>query len=361
VARWTKEQYQERTAERVAAAQEVLAAEVAALVTGDDWRQFLDFQAKLHDYSANNVMLIFAQHATAYEEGRVLEPTPTFVAGFETWRRLGRSVDRGQHGYAVLAPMRGTRRAARDAEGNLRALRRGDTVGAGETEIRTPVLQGFGIATVFDVSQTSGKSLPDAPRPRLLVGEAPLGLGASVMELIESNGFTVSTVPDAGYLQGANGRTEWASKSVQIRNDMDDAAMVKTLIHEAAHVLLHANPPASSLPRALKEVEAESVAYVVAAVHGMPTDDYTFPYVAGWAGEEADRAVRETQGRVNQAARVIVAESPAEHTAGSKPPGAGRVLVEGRQRNAADARLVEQQPPVLAMAPEVSTLGPEVL
>ena len=86
----------------MAAAQEVLATEVAALVTGDDWRQFLDFQAKLHDYSANNVMLIFAQHAKAYEEGRVPDPTPTYIAGFNTWRALGRQVDRGQHGYADL-------------------------------------------------------------------------------------------------------------------------------------------------------------------------------------------------------------------------------------------------------------------
>jgi hypothetical protein len=86
----TREQYRERAAAKVAAAQEVLATEVASLVTGEDWRKFLDFQAKLHDYSANNVMLIFAQHARAYEEGRVPGPTPTYIAGFEAWRALGR-------------------------------------------------------------------------------------------------------------------------------------------------------------------------------------------------------------------------------------------------------------------------------
>jgi hypothetical protein len=84
MARGTKEQYREHMAVKVAAAQEVLAAEVGSLVSGEDWRQFLDFQAQLHDYSANNVMLIFAQHGRAYEEGRVPEPTPTFIAGFET-------------------------------------------------------------------------------------------------------------------------------------------------------------------------------------------------------------------------------------------------------------------------------------
>jgi hypothetical protein len=107
------------------------------------------------------------------------------------------------------------------------------------------------------------------------------------MALIEASGFGVDTVPDAAYLQGANGRTSWTDKTVTLRADMDDAAMVKTLIHEAAHVLLHQHPPACFLARALKEVEAESVAYVVASVHGMATDEYSFPYVAGWAGDAA--------------------------------------------------------------------------
>ena len=330
----TKTKYREQAAARVAAAQEVLAAEVAALVSGDDWRQFLDFQAKLHDYSANNVMLIFAQHAKAYGEGRVPEPMPTYVAGFNTWRALGRQVERGQHGFAILAPMRSLRRGARDGEGNVRVLRRDDELAVVEAETRAPVLRGFRVETVFDVSQTSGQALPDAPRPRLLEGEAPSGLGAAVMALIEASGFGVDTVPDAAYLQGANGRTGWTDKTVTVRADMDDAAMVKTLLHEAAHVLLHQHPPACFLARALKEVEAESVAYVVASVHGMATDEYSFPYVAGWAGDAADKAIRETQARVNQASRTIIAASPAEHGVGGKPPGAALAVAGLRQLDA---------------------------
>jgi antirestriction protein ArdC len=326
VVKLTREQYRERTAAKAAAAQEVLVAEVASLVTGADWRQFLDFQARLHDYSANNVMLIVAQHAMAHAEGRVPEATPTYIAGFETWRALGRSVERGQHGYTVLAPMRSTRRLARDPQGNVRALSPGDVPGVGETETRTPMLRGFTVATVFDASQTSGKNLPDPPRPRLLAGEAPRGLGAGVKGLIDSKGFSVDSVPDAGHLQGANGQTNWSTKVVLIRADMDDAAMVKTLMHEAAHVLLHQASSARDLPRAIKEVEAESVAYVVASVHGMPTDEYSFSYVAGWAGEDPARAIRETQGRVNAAARAIIAASPAEHMGGAKPPGVDLAL-----------------------------------
>jgi hypothetical protein len=78
-------------------------------------------------------------------------------------------------------------------------------------------------------------------------------------------------------------------------------------------------------------VEAESVAYVVASVHGMPTDEYSFPYVAGWAGGDADKAIRGTQARVNAAAQAIVAASPAEHTGGARPPGTDLAMAHVRR------------------------------
>ena len=151
------------------------------------------------------------------------------------------------------------------------------------------------------------------------------------MELIESKGYTVDTVPGAAHIGGANGQTHWGTRSVVVRADMDDAAMVKTLIHEAAHVLLHAEDPGRSVARGLKEVEAESVAFVVAAVHGMPTDQYSFPYVAAWAGDEGARAVAFTQGRVAQAAKAIIAASPAEQAPGGRAPGVEALVSQARQ------------------------------
>ncbi|MST31888.1 serine/arginine repetitive matrix protein 2, partial [Acidimicrobiaceae bacterium USS-CC1] len=276
------EQRHAHAAAKIAEAQRTLATEVAKLVTGEDWRRFLDFQAKLHAYSPNNVMLAVAQHAQAFADGLVGSEHPTHLAGFHTWRALGRTVDRGQHGYAILAPCRYDRRVALDPNGQARPLAKDEAPGADEQVEKRRVLAGFRVEYVFDVSQTSGVPLPEPPRPTLLAGEAPAGLGAAVLEMIEELGFRVDTVPDASALQGANGQTNWGSRTVLIRADMDDAAMVKTLIHEAAHCVLHEGPPGQCLPRPVKEVEAESVAYVVASVHGMPTDGYSFPYVAGW-------------------------------------------------------------------------------
>ena len=325
----------------MAQAQETLAAEVMALQSGDDWQRYLAFQARLHTYSPNNVMLIIAQHALAYREGQVGVPEPTYVAGFNTWRALGRSVDKGQHGYAVLAPCRYERQIAVDSDGNARRLcRRRSRLLEGETIERRNVLAGFRIEYVFDVSQTSGAEIPEPVRPKLLEGQAPQGLGSSVLAVIEDAGYRVDTVASAAAIGGANGQTDWGQKIVLVRSDMDEAAMVKTLIHEAAHVLLHTNPPGMYLPRPLKEVEAESVAYVVASAHGMATGDYSFPYVASWAGEAGAKAVQATQLHVAKAARQIIESSSAPHTGGGRVPGVEAAISAAQARRAElEARL----------------------
>ncbi len=332
--RASKEDWADRVAAKVAAAQEVLAEQVAALRSGEDWKRFLDFQARLHAYSPGNCMLIQVAHALAFAAGAVPTPEPTYVAGFNTWKALGRSVDKGQHGYAILAPMTGHRRVAVDGQGQVRPLGTEDGARSGEIEERRRQLFGFKVEYCFEVGQTSGEPVPEPTRPKLLEGEAPPGLGVAVLRLIESRGFTVDTVPDARAIQGANGQTTWATRSVVVRADMDDAAMVKTLIHEAAHCLLHEDPAGQLVPRSLQEVEAESVAYVVASAHGMPTDEYTFPYVAGWAGEDPNAAVLATQRRVAQAAKTIIEVSPAEHSSGGKVPGADQALEAARARRA---------------------------
>jgi hypothetical protein len=324
----------ERGAERIAAAQETLAAEIAALQSGEDWQRFLDLQARLHAYSPNNCLLIAAQHAQAFAAGLVDDPDPGLVGGFNLWRALGRSVNRGQHGYLVLAPCRYDRRVATDEDGNSRRLLRGEPGGEGEQiEVRR-VLAGFRAEYVFSVHQTSGAELPEPPRPQLLAGEAPVGLGVAVLQLIEAEGFQVDTVADADAIAGANGVTRWDTRVVLVRADMDDAAMVKTLIHEAAHVLLHAGPPGQFFPRQLKEVEAESVAYVVASAHGMATGDYSFPYVAAWAGADGAKAIQATQTRVASAARLIIEGSPAPHGLGGRPPGFAEVVAAAEARRA---------------------------
>ncbi len=92
-------------------------------------------------------------------------------------------------------------------------------------------------------------------------------------------------VEHEGMIHGANGLTDFQARTVAVRTNMDEVAQVKTLAHELAHVMLHGpdNPNATG-HRGVGEVEAESVALMIGAAHGMDTTAYTIPYVSGWAG-----------------------------------------------------------------------------
>ncbi len=341
----TREEIAAARAERIEAAQQLLAEAVAEIRSGEDWQRFLGFQAQLHAYSPNNSLLIAIQHQRLYGQGKVPTPLPTYVASYRRWQQLGRQVQRGQTGMAIIAPMRGTRREASDRDGNVRRLGRDEQPHAGEVEARSSFLRGFTVEKVFSAEQTQGADLPEAPRPQLLAGQAPRGLGEAVLRLVESRGFTVCTVPAASDLHGANGMTTFSAKTVQVRADMDDAAMVRCLLHEAAHVLLHdphCDTAGALLPRGQQEVEAESVAFVVAHAHGMNTDDYSFPYVAAWAGDDPDAVMATTAQRVAAAARTLIAASPAEHLDGGRPAPARELTAD-----------VTSSPVVAAPAPAI--------
>lgn len=86
---------------------ERLTGAVEQLVSGDDWKRALEFAARFRSRSFNNTLLIWAQHLDAFEQGRVTEPEPSYVAGFKQWQTLGRQVAKGQAGYMIFAPVKG--------------------------------------------------------------------------------------------------------------------------------------------------------------------------------------------------------------------------------------------------------------
>ena len=200
-------------------------------------------------------------------------------------------------------------------------------------------VSGFKVAYVFDVSQTSGSPLPQQPAPALLAGQAPAGLWDVLAEQVTSRGFALLRA-DCG--PGVNGLTHYGQRTVTVRPDVDDAQAVKTLAHELAHVLLHdpTGPDAQPGPGALTstlqcrgrlEVEAESVAYLIAASHGLDTGSYTFPYVAGWASSvdgaaasNPDSVVRQTAQRVLTAARTVLAALDTQSTGDADTEGLTR-------------------------------------
>jgi hypothetical protein len=160
------------------------------------------------------------------------------------------------------------------------------------------------------VSQTEGDALPEDPStPVLLDGEAPAGLWESLAEIVTNHGYTLRFGPSE---HGENGYTHPADKVVQVTEGLSPAQSVKTLIHEVAHMLLHCEDKELTqdalLHRNVAEIEAESVAHIVAMVHGLATEDYSLPYVAGWSGGKTE-VIASTADRVLKTAKQILAQT----------------------------------------------------
>ncbi|SER92527.1 protein of unknown function [Propionibacterium cyclohexanicum] len=307
---------------------EKLAGAVEQVVSGEDWMRALEFAARFRARSFGNTLLIWAQHEEAYEAGRVSEPEPSYVAGYRQWQSLGRQVEKGQPGYMIFAPVTGRFASSNPSDSeSWRRLDRFEKPKPGEV-VRSRMV-GAKPAYVWDVSQTSGGPVPERPRPILLDGEAPEGLWAGLVGLVEAEGYSVLRVEHEGLIRGANGLTDYQARTVAVRANMDPAAQAKTLAHELAHVKLHGPGNEDGVRhRGIAEVEAESVALMIGAAHGMDTSSYTIPYVSGWAGTVKDKSpaevVQATGERVRRAAGAILDALPTVQLGGGDPPGLDR-------------------------------------
>ncbi|MGH8982558.1 MAG: ArdC-like ssDNA-binding domain-containing protein [Acidimicrobiia bacterium] len=262
-------------------AHELLAAQVTRLTSSDEWLAMLDLTRRFHTYSARNVLLLAAQGA----QGR--------VAGYRTWQTIPDrdgghcQVRRGAKALRILAP-----------------IQRSVTVDDPDTGERVTrrVVARFKIVHVFDeAALVRPPAEPDIPAPELLRGTAPERLFDGLSDQVHAAGFRVVD----GDCEPANGRTDWTNHSVTVRPDLDAAQRAKTLAHELAHVRLHGpTGDGAVLSPSRKEVEAESVAYLVSGRAGLDSASYTIPYVAHWSGGNTD-LVLATADRVVATARAI--------------------------------------------------------
>ena len=252
-----------------------LVEQVERFANSAEWQAYLDVARRFHHYSPNNIALILSQR-----------PESTQVASFSRWRSLGRSVVAGETGIKILAPCR--YKVTEEAHGDASA---GEQWRIG----------GFRVVHVFDVSQTEGRPLPDGHAPKLLEGEGPSGAWDKLAELVEREGFAIHFSP----LGDVNGETRYSSRQVHINEAIPDAAALKTLAHELAHVRC-AHGTRSGLTREQAECEAESVAYVVLGeAFGLDSSCYSTSYVTHWASGDAD-LVRATMQRVVAVAHSII-------------------------------------------------------
>lgn len=290
---------EQATAAKLENLHQQLTEQVLALRSGEDWQAWLKVAASFHTYSFRNVMLIMKQRPDAQR-----------VAGYEAWKALGRQVNKGEKGIQILAPI--MRKPTQDEEQEQRAgTEKSETTSGGEDKQSPPTRRpaGFRLAYVWDIAQTSGEPLPTKPTPQLLVGQAPAKLWDALTEQVSAQGYRV----ERGDCAQANGFTNFTTRTVRVRDDVDPAQAVKTLAHELGHVLLH--QPSDTNPTTkgclgIREVEAESVAFIVLTNAGMQVGDYSYPYVASWAEQaghdSVEDAIQATGQRVLRTARQII-------------------------------------------------------
>lgn len=268
------------TREKVKALTDQLEAGVTAVFESEKYKAYLKAMSKFHRYSFGNVLLILMQR-----------PEASMVAGYTTWKKqFGRTVKKGEHGIQIIAPIQGSRLIKQD---RLDPDTQRPVIGPDGLPEKEPIFvsyQSFRVAYVFDVSQTEGKELPS-----LGVGE--LSGEIEHFERIFAAVEALSPVPvEYRPAQKSKGCYNHLEQKISLNQGMSQVQTLKTLIHETAHALLHALPVKDGKitgkpekDKHTREVEAESIAYVVCQHFGIDTSDYSFPYVTGWSsGKELD-------------------------------------------------------------------------
>lgn len=246
---------------------------VKEVFTSDRFREYLDTMSKFYRYSAANSLLIMLQF-----------PDASLIAGFKAWEtKFDRHVKKGEKAIRILAPCP-HKKTIQDNDGT-------------EKEITWTT---FRPVSVFDVSQTEGKEIPT-------ICDRLQGTVTGYKELIEKL-ETVSPVPVVYETIEANGYYHTIDKVIKINTGMSELQTVKTLVHEISHSILHDKETGccSKVPRDIKELQAESVAYTVCQYLGLDTSEYSFEYVAGWSRDKDTKELTNNLEIIRQTAKQII-------------------------------------------------------
>ena len=299
----------ESRADRVKAITDKLEAGIAALFQSETYKAYLSTMSKFHNYSLNNTLLIAMQ-----------KPDATLVAGYQAWQKQHqRHVRKGEKGIQIIAPSPYKAKKEREVLDPTTGRPKLDAQGKPVKETVEVEYPAFRVATVFDVSQTEGKELPSLGVDELsgkvdgysrlltaLKEICPVSIG---FEQIES---------------GAKGYYHTTEQRIALQEGMSEMQTVKTLIHEMAHQKLHSHekekPREERLTARSKEVEAESVAYTVCQHFGIDTSDYSFGYIAGWSSGKETAELKESLGKIRDAASELITDIEAKLAEMQKAP-----------------------------------------
>lgn len=254
------------------------------LFESEKYKEYLCTMSKFYNYSFRNTVLIAMQR-----------PDATYVAGYNSWKKnFDRQVKAQEHGIKILAPAPYKVQQEQTKLDPVTQKPVLDADGKPVKEVVETTHPAFKVVTVFDVSQTEGKELPEITVNELIGSVENYAAFFEALKQESPVPISFENIPN-----GAKGFYSHVEARIAIQDGMSEVQTVKTAIHEIAHAKLHAVGPDDKVApedkkdRRTKEVEAESVAYTVCQRFGIETSDYSFGYVAGWS---SDKDVKELKG-----------------------------------------------------------------
>lgn len=262
----------------------------------EKYKSYLSTMSKFHNYSFNNTLLIAMQ-----------KPEATLVAGYQAWQKnFERHVNKGEKAIRILAPAPYKIKEERDKLDPVTGEMMFDENGMPQKEETEVTIPAFRAVSVFDVSQTDGKPIPELEVNELL--STVEGYEDFVQALMNISPVPIAFEDIPG---DSKGYFSTAEKRIAVQENMSESQTLKTMVHEVVHSMLHDKEVNQSMDipvkdRNTKEVEAESVAFTVCQHFGIDTSDYSFGYIAGWSSGRNMKELKSSLDTIRKTASELI-------------------------------------------------------
>ena len=261
---------------------------VKDVFTSENFINYLKISAKFHNYSYNNIILILKQ-----------KPEASMIAGFKKWNETGRVVKKGEKGISILAPNFKKKYEPKLDQNNCPVK---DSKGKEVTVDKGKDLIGFFPTHVFDASQTDGDPMPELASH---FGGEMQNFNLVWDALCECSPYPADIVEtlDVNSVKGVCVHTK---KQIHVAQGLSQEEAIATLIHEIAHARTYNPDPEQRTSKNMREIEAESCAYVVSSYFGIDPGISSFEYIASWCENKDVSELKKTLSNINKEANIII-------------------------------------------------------
>ena len=341
----------EKPAEKLKEITDRLEQGITELFESERYKEYLRVMSKFHNYSFNNTLLIAMQ-----------KPDASLVAGFSAWKNnFGRNVMKGQKGIKIIAPSPyKVKQEMKKIDPHTQQPIIGKD-GKPVTEEKEITIPAYKVVSVFDVSQTEGKELPDIAVDELTGDVERYRDFFAALEKTSPVPIGFEQIPGSSH-----GYYHLEDKRIAIQEGMSELQTLKTAIHEIAHAKLHdidLNAPENEqqprVDRRTREVEAESVAYTVCQHYELDTSDYSFGYVAGWSSGRELSELKSSLETIRSAAAEII--NSIDETLAELSKAQDMEQTAGQEQPDKEETAAPEQPKQEAPAQEKAAFTPETI